>query len=94
MVKSFTEPKSTVSSGPSSYEVPAFVCSILGVIVPVFGLILAILATIFAAMQRKRAPTSMATASLVLGIVGIVLQLLITTYVILVIRAMMSVPTY
>jgi membrane-bound ClpP family serine protease len=94
-----TETKTTVvapaATGPSSYEVPGFVCSILSLIpLPVIGLILSILGIIFSMRQRKVMNTPMATAGLILGIVGLVLQILLLTYAILVIYAYRSAPVY
>ena len=53
------------------------ILSILFIILPYFGIILAILAVVFARIQKKHNPTRIATAGLVIGIIGIVLNILV-----------------
>ena len=94
MAKSITsESKSSVTApGKSSSGVSAFVCGILGIFIPIIGLVLSIIAINLAAKQRDASPTSLARAGFVLGIIGIVLQWLIIMYVVLVAVATMSQP--
>ena len=53
------------------------ILSILFIILPYFGIILAILAVVFARIQKKHNSTKIATAGLIIGIMGIVLNILV-----------------
>jgi hypothetical protein len=63
-------------------EVAALVCGILGIaggfipVVQYFTFVLAILALIFGAVARKKGGGAMATAGLILGIIGVVITVI------------------
>ena len=59
--------------------------SILIFLAPYFGIVLAILAVVFHSKQKKIDPTGMATAGLVTGIIGIVLNAVVLFFFILII---------
>jgi hypothetical protein len=71
--------KSKGTNKTKSWGIASFVLSILSLILcfaPYFGLPLAILAIVFYAKQRSKEPTGLATAGLVIGIIGIVVNVI------------------
>ncbi len=57
------------------------ICSLFFVFVPYFGLPMAIIAVIFSAVQKKHKETGVATAALVVGIIGIILNAIMLLFV-------------
>ena len=68
-------------------SIVAFICGLVGIILTftpasVVGLILAILAIVFACMAKKReAPSGLRTAGFVLGIIAVVLWIIVIVVV-------------
>lgn len=58
--------------------------SIILFLMPYFGIVLAILAVVFSGKQKKIEPTGMATAGLVTGIIGIVINAVALLFVVIV----------
>ncbi len=54
---------------------------------PVIGMVLAILAVVFARKQSKTKPTGIATAGLIIGVLGILLNVIITTAFIIILTS-------
>ena len=68
------------------------IVSIIFLLLPYFGIILAILAIVFSIIQKKRNPIGIATVGLVIGIIGVVLNLIMLIVVIGVIAYLFNVP--
>jgi len=64
----------------NNYGIASLVLGIMGVLLALFigivGLILSVLAVVFAYQQKKIKPNGLATAGLVMGIIGIVLSII------------------
>lgn len=64
----------------NGWGIASFVCGLtglLGFITPYIGVILSILAIVFYAKQNKQGPSGLATAGLVLGIIGCLFSLML-----------------
>jgi hypothetical protein len=55
------------------------VASILFLLIPFIGIILSILSLIFSKVQKETCPTSIATAGMVIGIIGFILNSILIT---------------
>jgi hypothetical protein len=78
--KAVAKPSSKESSGgaPSTTKGElALVFGISSLIIPLLGIATGIVAIVLANLQRKEYPTGMATAGMILGIIGLTLQLLV-----------------
>jgi hypothetical protein len=78
--KKISSNRSLSSSSSNSFGIASLVLGILGILlffIPLFGMIFSILAIIFYFIQKKKNLTGLATAGLVLGIIGSVLGLIL-----------------
>lgn len=74
--QSFRKPEK-ISGGNRKWGIASFVLaifSILFLLLPFVGIIFAILAVVFAIIQKKQSPTMFATSGLIIGIIGIILN--------------------
>lgn len=69
--------KSTRVEQNNAFGIAGLILSILSVIMPVMGLLLAFLGIGFSIAQRKRNPNAIATAGIVIGVIGLIVQALI-----------------
>lgn len=65
----------------SGYGIASLVLGISGLIIPFVGVVCSILAIIFYVIQKKHKPMRIATAGLILGIIGIALTVLLLVLV-------------